>query len=263
MRRGLVAEVVGRTVQRVTVTGARTVRRHDPERVVSALEGRRLTDVRRWGKYLLVDTDGGDTVVVHLRMSGQLLVAPTSGPRPPHTHAVLALDDGRELRFVDPRTFGELFVAGPGLPELAGLGLDALDPALGASELRAALAGRRAPVKAVLADQRRLAGLGAIYTDEVLHVAGVHPLRPGGSVGRPAQARLLAAIPDVLGAAIEAGGSSLADAQYVDVYGRAGGYQHHHRVYARAGLPCLRCGATVQRVRQGARSAFVCRRCQR
>jgi formamidopyrimidine-DNA glycosylase len=257
-----VAAVAGRTVVDVEVTGARTVRRYGPEGLVAGLRGRRLEAVDRHGKYLLVRTDAGTTVVAHLRMTGQLLVSPP-GPRAPHTHAVATLDDGRELRFVDPRTFGELFVARPGLPELAGLGPDALDPGLGARQLRDALHGRRAPVKAVLADQRRLAGLGAIYTDEVLHVAGVHPLREGGALGRTAQQRLLAAIPAVLGAAIEAGGSSLADQQYVDVFGRTGRYQEQHRVYARAGQPCLRCGGTIERVRRGALSAYLCRRCQR
>jgi len=262
VRRGLVAEVAGRTVVEVEVTGARTVRRYGAEDLVAGLRGRRLEAIDRHGKHLLVRTDAGTTVVAHLRMTGRLLVS-APGPRVPHTHAVATLDDGRELRFVDPRTFGELFVARPGLPELAGMGPDALDPGLGARQLRAALEGRRAPVKAVLADQRRVAGLGAIYTDEVLHVAGVHPLRPAGALGRQAQRRLLEAIPAVLTAAIEAGGSSLADQQYVDVFGRTGRYQDHHRVYARAGRPCLRCGGTVERLRQGGLSAFACRRCQR
>jgi formamidopyrimidine-DNA glycosylase len=246
----------------VAATGARTVRRYGAGDL-AAVVGRRVERIDRHGKHLLVRTGGGATVVVHLRMSGQLLVGEQGSPRPPHTHVVVDLDDGRELRFVDPRTFGEVFVARPGVPELAGLGPDALEPGLGPDGLRATLEGRRAPVQAVLADQRRVAGLGAIYTAEVLHVAGVHPFRPAGSLGRTSRSRLAAAIPEVLAAAIAAGGSSLADEQYVDVHGRPGRYQLQHRVYAREGLPCPRCGAAVRRVRQGARTTFACPRCQR
>lgn len=263
LRRDLAAEVVGRRVDAATVTGARTVRRHPPDEVVEAVAGRRIRAVGRHGKFLLVELDDGTVLVVHLRMSGQLRLEDPARPAPPHTHAVLALDDGRVLRFVDPRTFGELFVTGPDRPELAGLGVDALEPGLSPADLARQLAGRRAPVKAVLLDQRRVAGLGNIYTDEVLHEAGVHPFRPGGSLTAAEVRKVARVVPKVLRAAVEARGSSLADAQYVDLYGRTGGFQRAHRVYGREGLPCPRCGAPVQRLRLGNRSSFSCRSCQK
>jgi len=278
VRRGLQRWVAGAVVERVEITGRRSVRRHaSTDELRVALTGRSLAGFGRRGKYLVAtlgagpDGDpGGDPVdgaarlVIHLRMSGQLrLAASTDVPRAAHTHVVLGLTDGRELRFVDPRTFGELFVTGPELPELATLGIDALDPALDGAALGALLRPRRARLKPLLMDQRVIAGIGNIYSDEILWVAGLRGSRPGASL-RPVELRRLhAAVGEVLGAAVAAGGSSLADATYVDLLGQPGGYQHHHRVYARAGQPCDRCGRPLERSVVTQRSHYWCRRCQR
>ena len=251
---------MGAQVLSVVVTGARTVRRQDPGELVARLAGARLTAAGRAGKYLLVALDGGpDTLVVHLRMSGQLILTAPEAPRPAHTHAVIHLADGRELRFVDPRTFGELFVSreppGP-------MGADPSDPGWRPTDLAGVVAGRQARLKSLLMDQRRLAGLGNIYSDEALFAAGLRFDRPAGSLGHREVARLHGAIVETLAAAVTHRGSTLGDGGYVDLHGRPGAHQDHHRVYAREGRPCLRCGRTVVRLRLGNRSTFLCPSCQ-
>ena len=279
---------VGRTLEQVTVTGPRTVRRHSPS-VLSELTGSVLAEVGRHGKYLLFKWRSGQVLVAHLRMSGQLLAAEDAAPFPPHTHAVLAFKGAGQLRFVDPRTFGELFlgsaaVAGEpagkpsgraggrvargaqdggttGIEELAHLGPDALD--IEPAYLSEAFAGKRAPLKAVLVDQRVLAGVGNIYADEICYDARLRPERPAGSLARSQVRRLGGSIRSVLEAAIVDRGSSLRDRQYLDLEGQAGRYQAEHKVYGRAGQACTVCGAPVERLRFGARSAFACCACQR
>ena len=251
---------MGASVESAVVSGVRTVRRQDPAAVVERLTGARLSSAGRVGKYLLVGLDGGpETLVVHLRMSGQLILADASAPLAPHTHAVLRLGGGRELRFVDPRTFGELFVTrdppGP-------FGADPLDPGWRPGDLAGILSGRQARLKALLMDQRRLAGLGNIYSDEALFGAGLRFDRPGGSLVRREVDRLHGAIVDTLTAAVTHRGSTLPDGGYVDLFGRPGGHQDHHRVYAREGRPCLRCARPVVRLRLGNRSTFLCEACQ-
>ncbi len=261
----------GHALLDVAVTGRRTVRRH-PAGLLSGLTGQQLTGTGRHGKYLLLEWEDGRVLVVHLRMSGQLLAAGTEAARPVHTHAVLAFRGAGELRFVDPRTFGELFVAGPalgpgragearGLAELSHLGPDAL--ALDAAGLGAALAGRHGPLKRLLVDQRVIAGLGNIYADEVCFDAGLRPDRPAASLTPEELERLARSTRSVLEAAIAGRGSSLRDEQYRDLFGHLGRYQLEHKVYGRSGMPCAGCGQAVQRVAIGARSAFLCAICQR
>ncbi|GAC1312036.1 MAG: bifunctional DNA-formamidopyrimidine glycosylase/DNA-(apurinic or apyrimidinic site) lyase [Acidimicrobiales bacterium] len=262
VRRDLEAALAGSSVARVSVTGARSTRRHATvDSFARSLTGRRLIGFDRRGKYLLIALEPAATLVAHLRMSGQLRLEP--GPEVPlarHSHVVIGLADGRELRFVDPRTFGELFVTTPALPELAGLGVDAL--AVTRPQLAGLLTGRRAGLKAFLLDQRRIAGIGNIYSDEILWTARLRGMRPGGSL-RPAEVRRLhTSVVAVLEAAVEGRGSSLRDAQYVDLDGRAGTYQQRHAVYGREGLPCPRCGRPVARVTVAQRSHFWCRGCQ-
>jgi formamidopyrimidine-DNA glycosylase len=274
VRRGLVATVVGRGIERVEVGRARTVRRTSPEAVIHGLSGTTITGFGRRGKYLLGDLDSGEQVMIHLRMSGQLLLAPTGSPRPPHSHVVLTLaaTGGRgheELRFVDPRTFGEVVVFAPEerdvlLPELARLGPDPLADDLTRGMLRRALAGRRRQLKALLLDQAVIAGIGNIYADEILHAARLGPWRTADSLSPVQLTRLHRAIRQVLHAAVASGGSTLRDAQYVDVSGAAGSYQHHHRVVDREGQWCASCGrARVRRAVVAGRSTYWCPRCQR
>ena len=206
--------------------------------------------------------------MIHLRMSGQLLVASAESSRPAHTHVVATFGD-RELRFVDPRTFGEIVVFSPDradveVPELARLGVDPMVDKFDARVLAAILTRTNRPVKVALMDQHLVAGLGNIYTDEVLHRARIRYSRPAAAVTRAEVQRLADAISQVLGDAIEAGGSTLSDAQYVDLMGRTGRYQDHHHVYGREGEPCATCERSeIRRSVVGGRSTFFCPRCQR
>jgi formamidopyrimidine-DNA glycosylase len=275
LRRDLVPLYVGRRLTGIAIMGERTVRRHAPE-VLQELRGEVLRGVGRHGKYLLFKWESGRTLVVHLRMSGQLLASSPGAPLIAHTHAVLSFEGASELRFVDPRTFGELFLAsrpdgaatpyrargrgGPGT-EIEHLGPDAVQ--VEPEYLERALTGRRAPLKSVLVDQRVVAGIGNIYADEICFDAGLRPDRAAASLKSAQVSRLTQSIRSVLEAAISKRGSTLGDGQYVDLRGHAGGYQAQHMVYGRAGLPCRVCGRGVVRLALGRRSAFACLGCQR
>ena len=261
LRRDLERTVVGRRVASVDVTGLRSIRRHaTPDEFAIRVVGRRLTAVDRHGKYLLLRLDDGpERLVAHMRMSGQLLSVPPTSERVKHTHVVLGFDDdGPHLRFVDPRTFGELFVAERSpwddAPDALGISLD---------DLRRVLAGRTTGLKVLLMDQRRIAGVGNIYSDEALWRAGLRSDRPAGSLRLPQIRRLHQALTEVLVEAVEHRGSSLADAQYRDLFGEVGGFAARHAVYAREGQPCLRCGRPIGRRKVAGRSHFSCPGCQR
>lgn len=270
VRRDVAALFTGRTILDVTVGGPRTLRRHaDPAAAVARLAGRRLERADRRGKFLLLRLDSGDVAVVHLGMSGQLRVAQPGQARPPHTHLVLSWESGPELRFVDPRTFGQVWVSAPlpaaptVVPELAHLGFEPLDDPIGWRGLERRLAGRRTKLKPLLMDQRFVAGIGNIYSDEILWSAGVAHDRAAGSLEEPEVRALYRSMRSVLQAAVRLRGSSLADEQYRDLAGRIGGYQLRHRVYGREGLPCGRCGAAILRAKAYGRSTWYCPDCQR
>ena len=267
VRRDLERLVVGRRIERVEALGARTTRRHaDPRELVHGLTGRRVRTADRYGKYLLLGLDAGGVLVIHLRMSGQLRWAPDPAePRPRHTHVVLGIDGGAELRFVDPRTFGEVFLteAPAGRPpELAHLGPDPLAASCTPAVFAAALTGRRTALKVALMDQRTIAGLGNIYSDEVLHRVGLRHDHRVADLTPEQVRRIHTETRRILRDAIRAGGSSLGDGQYVDLEGRPGRYQHQHRVYGRAGEPCRTCGAMIVRERWSGRSTSSCPGCQ-
>jgi len=273
VRRGLESHVVGRVIESVEIGRERSVRRVGRETVAHLLTGARVLDARRRGKYLLcsLDTDGERAVMmVHLRMSGRLLLAPVGEPRPAHAHVVLRLSGAHEeLRFVDPRTFGEVVVCEASridgvIPEIGRLGpdpiVDPFDPGILASRL----ARRRIPIKGALLDQGVVAGIGNIYADEILHRARIKWDRTASQLSRPTVARLAGTITEVLRAAIDAGGSTLEDTQYVDMEGEKGSFQDFHRVYGRAGQPCLTCGkAVIRRTVSAGRSTVWCPVCQR
>lgn len=268
VRRDLAREVAGRTIVGVVVTGHRSVRREPPAAFAARVEGRTVATVGRRGKYLLLGLGPDATLVVHLRMSGQLLLAEPASPTARHTHVVLGLSGGAELRFVDPRTFGELYVVRPGhlaedAPELAAMGVDPVEDRLTAAGLARVVGSTRRQLKALLMDQRRLAGIGNLYSDEILHAARLRHDRPAAALDPVEVRRLHRAMVRILGRAVELRGSSLADQQYVDLYGRPGGYQAEHRVYGREGRPCPRCATPIVRVRCQGRSTFFCPRCQR
>jgi formamidopyrimidine-DNA glycosylase len=268
LRRGIEATLIGRTVRHVEVPGRRSVRRQEKAEFVDDLLGRTLIAARRRGKYLLVDLDDGAVLVVHLRMSGQLLHLAEGATRVLHTHVVLGLDDLSEVHFVDPRTFGELFVSTQlderrAPVELVNIGLDPLLEGVDAPALAARLRHRKTTLKGFLLDQREIAGIGNIYGDEICFSARLRPERRTESLTRPEARRVAASIEEILAGAVELGGSSLKDARYRDLYGGLGGFQTRHAVYDRAGKPCLRCSGTIVRARVAGRSSYSCRRCQR
>ncbi len=261
-RRALAPHVAGRRIAAVRVR-RRDLREPVPRGLGRRLAGARVTGLDRRGKHLLLRTDRG-TLILHLGMSGSLRLVPAGTPAGPHEHLDLVLDDGRAVRLRDPRRFGlVLWTAGDPLahPRLAGLGPEPFDRGLTGARLRARLAGRRAPVRNLLLDGRLLAGIGNIYANEALFLAGIHPACPGGALDRAACTRLLRALRRVLRESLRAGGTTLRD--YVDGTGDPGRYALRLRVYGRAGAPCPRCGAAIRRIVVGQRSAFCCPRCQR
>lgn len=275
VRRGLQLRFVGRRIDGVEVGRDRTVRRTSRDAVIGGLTGATPLAANRRGKYLILPLDTGDSLMIHLRMSGRVLIEPADHLRPDHTHVVLhlaATNNGQgaeELRFVDPRTFGEVVVFDPDnadveMPELARLGIDPIAEGLERQQLSGLLLTRARQMKAVLLDQSVIAGIGNIYADEILHASGIRHDRLSNSL-RPAEVvRLHSSIHAILGAAIEAGGSTLKDTQYVDIGGQGGWFQTSHRVYDRAGQPCLTCGrAVIHRVRSGGRTTSFCPRCQK
>jgi formamidopyrimidine-DNA glycosylase len=277
VRRGLAPVLAGARLARVEA------RRPDlrfplPDGFVQRLTGARIERLDRRAKYLLAALDRDETLVMHLGMSGRFEIAgastaPRPGnfalaqpPDPKHAHIVFETDAGARVTFYDPRRFGYMDLietaALPTHPWFAGLGPEPLGCGFDAAYLAAAFAGRRAPVKAALLDQRLIAGLGNIYVCEALHRAGLAPERAAGSIPRRKIETLVQAIRTVLAEAIEAGGSTLRD--YASAEGELGYFQHSFAVYGREGEPCLRtpCKGRVVRLVQSGRSTFACDRCQ-
>jgi formamidopyrimidine-DNA glycosylase len=269
VRRGLQRGLAGRRVEHVEVGRERVVRRTSREALIDGLTNTTILRADRRGKYLLMPLDSGDTMMIHLRMSGQVLLAAAHAQRPPHTHVVLSLDDGMEMWFVDPRTFGEVVVFDPAnasveLPPVAQLGIDPIAEDFPREHLRKLVRSTSKALKPLLLDQTKIAGIGNIYADEVLHRARLRPDRPADTIDAAATWRLHAAIVDILSAAIEVGGSTLGDAQYVDVDGASGSFQNEHRVYSRTGERCSTCGrGWIRRTISGGRSTHYCPVCQR
>ncbi len=258
--------MTGRTLLNVALTHPRTARHNaSAHEVRTRLLGRRVESVRRRGKFLIFDLDDGHTMIAHLGMSGRFSVGKSDDAVEAHTHFVARLDDGAEIRFVDPRTFGfvavydedEIYLSG-----VSAIGPDAWDDPPDVDTLVASLAGRTAPIKALLLDQRPLAGLGNIYADEALFRAGIHPLTPAGHLKPEALALLLEATRAVLETAIESGGTTLDDLAYLLPDGRAGENLGRLAVYGREGEPCSRCGTVIRRVLVRARSSHFCPSCQ-
>ena len=230
------------------------------EALRAALTGRRIASLGRRGKYLLFGLDDGRAFVTHLRMTGRLVWRAASDPPIAHERARLVLDDGHDLRWSDMRKFGTWAVVDDPAEAVGGLGPEPLDEAFTPAFLRALLAGRTAPVKAVLLDQRRVAGLGNIYVDEALFAARIRPDTPAGEVSRAAVARLRDACRTVLEHGIANRGASFSD--YVDGQGDPGSQHKYVRVFRRQGKPCYVCGAEIARAVVGGRGTHYCPRCQ-
>jgi formamidopyrimidine-DNA glycosylase len=266
VRAQLEPRLVGRRLERVEIHDPRLTRPEDPAGVAAALEGERVAALRRRGKYLIVEFESGRVLLIHLRMTGQLLHV-NGGPLPAgdtHRRAVVRLDDGSDVIYRDVRRFGTWQLVEPG--ELDSylarrVGHEPLVRTFTSTRLAQKLAGRRAPVKAVLLDQRRIAGVGNIYADEALWRARIHPLRPAGELSADEVAALHRGIRAALRTGIARQGATLSN--YRTPAGARGAMQEEFRVYGRTGEPCERCGTPIERIRATGRGTWYCPRCQR
>jgi formamidopyrimidine-DNA glycosylase len=248
----------------VRINDPRLVRPYEPLEVAAELEGERVSALERRGKYLIVRFVSGRSLLIHLRMTGSLRHAPEGSLEDDsHRRAVVRLDDGSDVAYRDVRRFGTwlLLERGDLDPYLdARLGLEPLADGFTPARLRERLAGRRAPIKAALLDQRTLAGMGNIYVDEALWRARIHPLRAAGELSAPEFRRLHAAIRASLAAGLARQGSTLRDYRLPD--GERGTMQDEFKVYGRADEPCDRCGTPIEKTRAGGRGTWYCPRCQ-
>lgn len=261
-RRGIAPHVLGRRVARVDVYDRR-LRWPVPADLDSRLRGRVIDRVDRRSKYLLIHAGEG-ALLVHLGMTGTLRVFRDPPPRRLHDHVDIVLDDGTLLRYRDPRRFGAMLwiaSARDGHPLLAKLGPEPFDERFDTDYLWRKTRGRRAPIKLAVMDNRVVTGVGNIYANEALFRAGIHPSLRAGRLSRARAARLVAAVRDVLEAAIAKGGSTLRD--FVGSDGASGYFQLDYFVYGREGERCRVCGGPIRQSRIGARSSFYCPRCQR
>lgn len=284
VRRGLAPVLEGRRIVHAVVR-RKDLRLPFPERFAERLRGQRVVALRRRAKYLLAELDGGETLIMHLGMSGRFTVYPQSSPQGAllgdlhlaapqaaagagtHDHVLLEIEDGARIVYSDHRRFGLMLLEPTGQvlahKLFSELGPEPLEPPLSGPELHGRLAGKATPIKVALLDQRVIAGLGNIYVSEALHRAGISPLRKAASVSRAGAERLAAAVEAVLCEAIAAGGSTLRDHARPD--GELGYFQHSFRVYDREGQPCPKpgCRGTIKRLVQAGRSTYFCPICQR
>ncbi|HEV2109245.1 MAG TPA: bifunctional DNA-formamidopyrimidine glycosylase/DNA-(apurinic or apyrimidinic site) lyase [Thermomicrobiales bacterium] len=264
VRRSLVDHVIGRTITGASVTDFPGVLGDDPDATTAALTGRVIEDVRRRGKYLLILLDDGTYMVVHLRMTGQLLLSRHNQPPARFQHLAILLDDGNELRFADQRKFGRVLHASRETVAALDvrLGPEPLTPSFTASKLGEIVRRRPGKIKSVILDQHAIAGLGNIYADEALFRARIHPERPASSLTTAEIGRLHRAIRASLGEAIVNRGTTFSS--FLDGYGASGDNAHNLRVYGRGrgGEPCDRCGTALTLTIVGGRSSHFCPRCQ-
>ena len=271
--------LVGRTIVRAELSFPTIVRHPEPEAFIDSIAGMRIESVGRRGKYILIrlappsgraghlPMNGEEPLmlVVHLGMTGQLRLVDPAAPLPNHTHAVFFLDDGRQLRYRDPRRFGRLLLgteqALVSSKKMPRLGPEPIDPDFAADELYRRLRKRRTSLKAVLLDQGAVAGVGNIYADESLHKARLRPDRIAGTVSKQSARRLHESLRESLQTAIANRGSSVDT--YRDAWGEIGGQQEKLLVYGRAGEPCFTCGRPLSAIRIAGRTTVFCRRCQR
>jgi formamidopyrimidine-DNA glycosylase len=268
IRRELERDVTGLRIKDVEVNDVRSIRRHGKKApFVKALDGAKITRVDRRGKYLILNLDTGGVLVVHLGMSGQLRRNATKDPNETHTRVILTFTQKGQLRFIDPRKFGEMFVVDADaiedeVPELAHLGFDPVEQAISWTRFGQAVIARSVKLKPMLMDQKFIAGIGNIYADEILHGAGLRYDRLSDSLSTQEIRRLYRSLVETLHDAIKYRGSTLSDGQYVDLQGKPGEYQEHHQVYDREGEACRRCRGVIVRVKANQRSTFFCEQCQ-
>ncbi|MFY9562098.1 MAG: bifunctional DNA-formamidopyrimidine glycosylase/DNA-(apurinic or apyrimidinic site) lyase [Terriglobales bacterium] len=268
--RGLDKRVTGDTIDSVWIGSRRQPLKSPAAAIASTLEGKKIVRVHRAGKHIVFDLEGGITGrkkmrpavslqpqwIVHLGMTGRMVVSEPAAEIAKHTHLVARLASGRELRFIDPRMFGKLSVHSAGFDPG---GVEPLE--VGEEQFLALFRGRKTPIKSALLNQKLLRGVGNIYADESLFRAGIRPRRRAASLTREDLRRLYCAVREVLKEAIALGGSSISD--YVDADGEEGFFQLQHRVYGREGEPCLMCRTAVKRVVLVGRSSHYCPKCQK
>jgi formamidopyrimidine-DNA glycosylase len=268
IRRQLEPELLGRRIESFEVLDERFARPHSPADLEAAAASRLILGFRRRGKYMLLDLEGGTTVLLHLRMTGNLRLQPaaragTGEPPPQHLRAIVHLDGGDALLFTDARRFGhgEAVATAELEAHFADrLGVEPLSPEFTPERLGELAAGRRAPLKSFLLAQGAVAGIGNIYADEALHRAGLHPLSPAGSMKPEHQAALRDGIVAALEAGLDNGGASIDD--YRDARGMRGEMQDEFLVHRREGEECPRCGAGIERIVVSGRSTYYCPQCQ-
>jgi formamidopyrimidine-DNA glycosylase len=264
IRRQLAPALEGRRIVDVHVRDPRWCEPAPPEAVEDAVRGRAIERVGRRGKYLILSLEDDVHLVMHLRMTGNLLL--TDDPEdPPHLRVEIELDDGRRVLFVDVRRFGtgDVLLGSDALAEYFGsrLGVEPLGADFTGEALRAMAKGRKQPVKAFLLNQERIAGVGNIYADEALWRAQIHPLKPVGTLKRDQLEALRAAVVESLQLGIDSKGASIDDYRHVD--GARGTFQERFVAYSREGEPCLRCGTPIEKLRAAGRGTYVCPTCQR
>ena len=271
MRRDLEKDVVGRKIAAAEVrpskNAMRIIRRHGRRKeFADRLIGRKVLKSDRRGKYVLLSLDNGDVLVVHFAMSGQFVRGNKRVPLPPHTHVVITFQQGGDLRFVDPRTFGEMFVTtGDDLgkvKELQHIAIDPLDHVFTWQSFGGQMAQRESKLKQLLMDQKFISGLGNIYSDEVLFAAGLRHDRLSDTLSSQEVRRLYRSLQEVLQEAIRYRGTTLEDEAYLDLFGKPGEFQNELKVYGRQGLPCRRCRTPIESVKVSGRSAYFCPQCQ-
>jgi formamidopyrimidine-DNA glycosylase len=263
---GVHARIHGQTIRSVRTSNKPQTFKSPPDEIIEVLTGSRIERVHRVGKTIVVDLSRKDLsrkkklaqFLVHLGMTGRLLVSTLDTPIPPHTHAILTLSSGKELRFIDPRRFGRLSIVAPDT-RYEGPGAEPLTIPL--EDFIALFRSRKTAIKAALLNQSLLHGVGNIYADEALFHAGIRPTRHAGRLTRAELSRLRDALIKVLTEAIQLGGSSVSD--YVDADGVAGFFQLRHHVYSRTGQPCRVCGTPIKRIVIGGRSTHYCPTCQK
>lgn len=265
LKRSLEGPLVGRRIERVRVGNPNLREVIDPAALAKRLEGRGIEGLRRRAKYLLADLEGGETLIVHLGMSGRLGLVAAASDQEPHEHVSIFLDGLSRLSFRDPRRFG--LVASIPTEELASdrrfraLGIEPLSDEFGGETLRTLAKRRRGPVKTFLMNGRVLVGVGNIYATEALHEAGIHPTRSVGRISSRRWSLLAESVQGVLRSAIDQGGTTLND--FRDGAGQEGYFQVSLSAYGREGERCLRCGGSIRRIAMAGRSTFYCPGCQR
>lgn len=272
IKRGLSPRLRGKVISRIIIPpdpkGSRVLRRYPSlPQFIRKVTGRQIVTLKRRAKYLLFELDSGETMIIHLGMSGQLLLRPPRGASPQHARIVFTIVGVGELYFVDPRKFGEVYlyskVEGNTVVDPFSLGPEPLGKSFTPQVLKRILHGRRSPIKVALLDQKLIAGLGNIYTDEALFRARIHPEKVSSDLTEKKIKLLHKSIREVLREAIHLHGTSAADRQYVDSEGALGKFQTRLNVYQRKGEECLRCETKIETIKLGGRTTHFCPRCQK